>query len=60
VIFDPDTVEANAVYGDPYLQPTGIIHVLVGGRHVVQHSMRVEGMYPGKKLLARTAVMLEQ
>ncbi|MFT7123854.1 MAG: hypothetical protein ACI8XQ_001897, partial [Bermanella sp.] len=56
----PDTVEANAVYGDPYLKPTGIIHVLVGGRHIVQHSVRVEGMYPGKKLLARTAVMLEQ
>ena len=58
VIFDPDTVEANAVYGDPYLQPTGIIHVLVGGRHVVQHSMRVEGMYPGKKLLGGPRIIL--
>ena len=51
VIFDSDTVVANAVYGDPYLKPTGIIHVLVGGRHIVKHSVRVEGMYPGKKLL---------
>jgi N-acyl-D-aspartate/D-glutamate deacylase len=51
VIFDPDTIEANAVYGDPYQKPTGIIHVLVGGRHVVQDSIRIEGMYPGRKLL---------
>jgi N-acyl-D-aspartate/D-glutamate deacylase len=58
VIFDPDTVAANAVYGDPYLKPTGIIHVLVGGRHIVQNSVRVEGMYPGKKLLGRTVTTL--
>jgi hypothetical protein len=51
VIFNPETVAANAVYGDPYQKPTGIIHVLVGGRHVVQNSMRIEGMYPGRKLL---------
>ena len=51
VIFNPETVAANAVYGDPYQKPTGIIHVLVGGRHVVQKSIRIEGMYPGRKLL---------
>lgn len=56
VIFDPDTVAANAVYGDPYQKPSGIIHVLVGGRHVVQNSMRIEGMYPGRKLSRQTKV----
>jgi N-acyl-D-aspartate/D-glutamate deacylase len=54
VIFDPDTIAANATYGDPYQKPTGIIHVLVGGRHVVQNSTRLEGMYPGRKLLGRS------
>ncbi len=53
VIFDPDTVAANAVYGDPYQKPTGIVHVLVAGRHVVQDSIRIEGMYPGRKLLRK-------
>lgn len=53
VIFDPDTVSANAVYGDPYQKPTGIVHVLVAGRHVVQDSIRIEGMYPGRKLLRK-------
>ncbi|MDG1163741.1 MAG: amidohydrolase family protein [Porticoccaceae bacterium] len=51
VIFDPKTVTANAVYGDPYLQPTGIVHVLVAGEVVVQDSVRIEGISPGKKLL---------
>lgn len=51
VIFDPDTVAANAVYGDPYQPPTGIPHVIVGGRQVVVDSVRVEGRYPGRKLL---------
>ncbi len=51
VIFDPDTVAANAVYGDPYQKPTGIQHVIVGGRQVVEDSERIEGRYPGRKIL---------
>jgi N-acyl-D-aspartate/D-glutamate deacylase len=51
VIFDPDTVAANATYGDPYKPPTGIPHVIVGGRQVVIDSERVEGRYPGKRIL---------
>ena len=53
VIFDPATIAANATYGDPYQQPTGLYHVIVGGRHIVQDSVRVEGRYPGKKILGK-------
>jgi N-acyl-D-aspartate/D-glutamate deacylase len=52
VMFDPKTVAANATYGDPYEKPTGIRHVLVAGRQVVKDSNRIEGRYPGKKILA--------
>jgi N-acyl-D-aspartate/D-glutamate deacylase len=51
VIFDPRTVAANAVYGKPYLKPTGIIHVLVAGTQVVQHAQPVKGQWPGAKIL---------
>ena len=51
VIFDAQTIAANAVYGDPYLKPTGILHVLVAGEAVVQNSMTLEGPVPGQKLL---------
>jgi N-acyl-D-aspartate/D-glutamate deacylase len=51
VIFDPDTVAANAVYGEPYKPPTGIAHVIVGGRQIVVDSVRVEGRYPGRRIL---------
>ncbi len=53
VIFDPKTVAANATYGDPYKKPTGINHVIVGGRHIVKDSVRIEGRYPGKKILGK-------
>ena len=51
VMFNPQTVAANAVYGDPYLKPTGIVHVLVAGQAVVKNSQPVKGPLPGKKLL---------
>jgi N-acyl-D-aspartate/D-glutamate deacylase len=51
VIFDPQTVAANAVYGDPYLKPTGIVHVLVAGTQVVRHAQSVEEQSPGIKIL---------
>lgn len=51
VIFNSETIAANATYGDPYKKPTGMQHVLVGGRQVVKDSVRVEGRYPGKKIL---------
>ena len=51
VIFDPKTIAANAIYGDPYQKPTGMLHVIVGGRQVVEDSERIEGRYPGRKIL---------
>lgn len=51
VIFDPDTIAANATYGDPYQKPTGLTHVVVAGRQVVKDSVRIEGRYPGVKIL---------
>ncbi len=51
VIFDSRTVAANAAYGDPYLKPTGIIHVLVAGTRVVQDGQPVKGQSPGVKIL---------
>jgi N-acyl-D-aspartate/D-glutamate deacylase len=51
VIFDPTTVEANAVYGDPYQPPTGIPHVIVGGQLVVSNGELIEGVYPGQRIL---------
>jgi hypothetical protein len=53
VIFDAGSVAANAAYGDPYKKPTGILHVLVAGRQVVQNSERIEGRYPGRKILGQ-------
>lgn len=54
VIFDPTTIAANATYGDPYRKPTGMRHVIVGGRQVVADSLRIEGRYPGRKILGTT------
>ena len=51
VVFDPETIAANARYGDPYQKPSGLIHVVVAGRQVVKNSVRVEGRYPGVKIL---------
>lgn len=51
VLFDADTVMANATYGKPYEKPTGITHVFVAGRWVVKNSERIEGRYPGRKIL---------
>ena len=51
VIFDAQTIAANAVYGDPYLKPTGMLHVLVAGELVVQNGQPEEGPAPGQKLL---------
>ena len=51
VIFDAQTIAANAVYGDPYLKPTGMLYVLVAGELVVQNGQPEEGPAPGQKLL---------
>lgn len=55
VVFDPVTISANADYGKPYEPPTGLHHVIVGGRHIVKNGERLEGRYPGKKILGNLA-----
>jgi N-acyl-D-aspartate/D-glutamate deacylase len=50
VIFDPNTVAANAEYGAPYLPPTGIHWVLVNGQIVVRQGNLVPEVFPGNRL----------
>ncbi len=52
VIFDANKIDANADYGSPYRESTGISTVLVSGRVVVSEGRRIEGRYPGKRILA--------
>lgn len=50
VVFDAQTIAANAVYGAPYQAPNGMHHVIVGGRVIVDNGKRIEGRYPGTHL----------
>lgn len=54
VIFDPQKIAAQADYGKPYEPSIGIAAVVVGGRIVVRNGQRIEGRYPGRKILHRT------
>ncbi|MFJ4339239.1 amidohydrolase family protein [Streptomyces sp. NPDC088915] len=42
VLFDPATVAAGATYEHPRTLPTGIPHVLVGGRFVIEDGSRTD------------------
>ncbi|MFB7941218.1 amidohydrolase family protein [Streptomyces sp. NPDC056049] len=42
VLFDPATVAAGATYDAPRTLPTGIPHVLVGGRFVIEDGRRTD------------------
>jgi N-acyl-D-aspartate/D-glutamate deacylase len=52
VVFDAATIAANASYSDPYQTSTGIRHVFVNGRQVVEDGEVVVGRYPGRRILA--------
>ena len=52
VIFDAETIEANADYGVPYESPTGVIHVWVGGEQVVRDGTLVQTAFPGQRILS--------
>ncbi|MEK9807233.1 MAG: amidohydrolase family protein, partial [Halieaceae bacterium] len=54
VLFDPEKIMPGAAYGDPYQPAVGIGWVVVGGEVVVANGQRVEGHYPGKRILNRT------
>lgn len=43
VVFDPDEINDRSTYADPWLQPAGVHHVLVGGRAAVWDSELVDG-----------------
>jgi N-acyl-D-aspartate/D-glutamate deacylase len=49
VVLDPDTVADTATYAAPHQYPTGIHHVLVNGRSVVQDGAQT-GELPGQVL----------
>ena len=48
-VFDPATVRSNATYHEPRQFPTGIEHVIVNGRHVVEYGAPT-GLLPGRAL----------
>ena len=52
VVFDASTISANASYSDPYQRSSGIRHVFVNGRQVVDDGEVVVGRYPGRRILA--------
>jgi len=53
VIFNADTISANATYGAPYKAPTGIEHVIVAGQVVVKNGQRLELPQPGTKIFGK-------
>lgn len=42
VLFDPETVAAGATFGEPRALPSGIPHVLVDGRFVIEDGRRTQ------------------
>jgi N-acyl-D-amino-acid deacylase len=42
VLFDPATVAAGATFAEPRTLPTGIPHVLIDGRFVVEDGRRTD------------------
>lgn len=52
VIFDPKRIATTAAYGDPYQTSAGVNWVIVGGSVVIENGQRLEGRYPGRRLIA--------
>ena len=50
-IFNPATIIDNATYQNPYQEATGITHVIVNGKPIID-GKQVAGSYPGKRLLS--------
>ena len=51
-VFDPDTVTDNSTMKDGGLPSTGIPFVVVNGTVVIKDSVNVEGVFPGKPVMA--------
>jgi len=54
VIFDPQTVAAQATYLEPFLAPTGIHSVVVAGQLSVQHAQVLETVGGGTRITSLT------
>lgn len=52
VIFNPNTIEDKATYGNPYQEAAGLVHVIVGGQPIIRNGELVPDVYPGKRILA--------
>jgi len=50
LVFDPDTIEPNCDFNNPRGLPSGIDHVFVNGRHVVDHGKVDFSTLPGRVL----------
>lgn len=50
VIFDPEKIKDNSSYDNPKLKPSGIIHVWVNGKHIINEAI-MQGPGTGKLLL---------
>lgn len=51
-IFNPTTIRDNATYSNPYQEATGITHVIVNGQAIISDGRQVEGVFPGRRVLA--------
>jgi N-acyl-D-aspartate/D-glutamate deacylase len=52
VVFDADTIVDGATFQDPKLPPTGVRHVIVAGRQVVDEGRQLDAVRPGRVLRA--------
>lgn len=52
-IFNPQTILDNATYDDPYQEATGIAYVIVNGQVIISEGQPVEGVFPGRRILAK-------
>ncbi len=52
VVFDAATVVDGATFQDPTLPPSGIRHVIVAGRQVLDEGRQLDAVRPGRVLRA--------
>jgi len=59
VVFNPQTVTAQATYGDPYAQPVGIDWVLINGEVVVDNGKLRDDVMVGRHLMGAARKVAE-
>lgn len=50
-VFDPQRIEDQATYRDPYREALGLEAIIVNGTPVVLDGLLLDGVYPGRRLL---------